>query len=57
MGAALSGCSVITTAMPSRTDVTGEAWYTKTRWFIFPYSEEIYYCNGEKGECIQAEVE
>ena len=52
-----TGCSMVTSSMPSRTDVSGEAWYTKTRIFIIPYSNEIYYCDGEKGTCIEAEIQ
>jgi hypothetical protein len=53
----LSGCSVITSSQPSLNAATGEAWYTKTRVFIIPYSHEIYYCDGKSKSCKQAELD
>ena len=51
----LSGCSFIGSSQPSLTAATGEAWYTKTRYFfIFPYSQEIYYCDGKADVCKEA---
>jgi hypothetical protein len=52
----LSGCSFITSGQPSTTTVTGEAWYTKTRVFIIPYANQIYYCDGKSTVCKEAEV-
>lgn len=52
----LSGCSFITSGQPSSTAVTGEAWYTKTRFFIIPYANQIYYCDGKSNVCKEAEV-
>ncbi|EYF03894.1 hypothetical protein [Chondromyces apiculatus] len=49
--AMLSGCSFITSGQPSTPTVTGEAWYTKTRFFIIPYANEIYYCDGQSNVC------
>jgi hypothetical protein len=51
----LTGCSFITSGQPSTPTVTGEAWYTKTRVFIIPYANQIYYCDG-KGVCKEAEI-
>ena len=55
--AALSGCSFITSHQPSSTAVTGEAWYSKTRIFIIPYANQIYYCDGKGNVCKEAEMQ
>ena len=52
----LSGCSFITSSQPSLNAATGEAWYTKTRVFLIPYSHSIYYCDGKSQSCKEAEL-
>ena len=46
--AALSGsmgCAYVTSAMPSATNVTGEAWYTEsTGFFGMFWGSKVYYC-------------
>jgi len=53
----LTGCSFITSHGPSSTAVTGEAWYSKTRIFIIPYANQIYYCDGKSNVCKEAEIQ
>jgi hypothetical protein len=39
------GCAAVTSAMPSSTSVTGEAWYTEATGFFGAYwGSRIYYC-------------
>jgi hypothetical protein len=56
---ALSGCSAITSGMPTTNTVTGEAWYVKTTSFIsLPVSTHVYFCPKQLGKgpakCIEA---
>jgi hypothetical protein len=40
-----TGCAYVTSAMPSSTSVTGEAWYTEaTGFFGLFWGSKIFYC-------------
>jgi hypothetical protein len=51
-----SACSMITSSQPSASNVTGEAWFTKTRVFIIPYATDVYYCDGKGNTCKAAQM-
>lgn len=52
-----AGCSLITSSQGANTTHTGEAWYVKVKWFIIPYSNEVYYCDGKSNVCKEAEIQ
>lgn len=57
IGAAITnmGCSVISSAGPSSTTVSGEAWYARTG--AFGGLKGIYYCPAATPtQCMQAEI-
>jgi hypothetical protein len=50
------GCGAVSSAAPSSTDVTGEAWYTKDKWFLLiPLGTDVYYCPKGGGTCYKAD--
>lgn len=54
----LSGCAYVSSAIPTSKNATGEAWYSKDKFFLFFYlGTDIYYCPSEDEPCIKAKVE
>ena len=55
---ATTGCSFVSSAQPGLTTATGEAWYTKDKYFLFiPLGSDIYYCPANTGQCFEASIQ
>lgn len=53
-----SSCSVVSSANPGLSTATGEAWYTKDKFFlIFHLGSEVYYCPTSAKKCFLAKME
>jgi hypothetical protein len=51
-----SGCGFVTSSVPGLNVATGEAWYTKDKYFlIFPLGTDVYYCKQDAKTCYKAQ--
>ena len=58
--AGASGCAVVTSSMPSATNMTGEAWYTEAIGFAgLTWGSKVWYCappSGGPALCKEAKL-
>ena len=58
VGFGAEGCAFVTSANSGMSSATGEAWYTKDKFFlVFPLGTDVYYCPSAGSACYKAKIQ